>query len=53
MNSKQRFTKKLQAKEGTKIKLFMLLIIQGYFLWCLTFFGGNFFAIFSKVLRLV
>jgi len=42
MNSKRLFTKKSQAKEGTKIELFMLLLIQGYFLWPLTFFGGTF-----------
>jgi len=47
MNNKQLFTKKLQAKEGAKIKLFMPLLIQGYFLWCLTFFGG-FFCSFIK-----
>jgi len=45
--------KKLQAKEEAKIKIFRLLLIQGYFLWCITFFGGLFFAIFSKVLHFV
>jgi len=42
MSSKQISTNKLQAKEGAKIKLFMLLLIQGYFLWFTTFFGGLF-----------
>jgi len=27
MNSKQLFAKKLQAKEGAKVKLFMILLI--------------------------
>jgi len=53
MINKQLFSKKLQAKEGAKIKLFMLLLMQGYFLWCITFFGEFFFAIFSIVLHLV
>ena len=42
------FHKKLQAKEGAKIKLFMLLLIQGYFLWCITFFGGLFLQFFQQ-----
>jgi len=40
--------KKLQAKEGAEIKLFMLLLIQGYFLWFLTFFGGLFLQFFEE-----
>jgi len=46
MSSKQLFTIKLQAKEGAKIKLFMLLLIKGYFLWCITVFGGLFVQFF-------
>jgi len=42
MNSKQLFTKKLRAKQGAKIKLFKILLIQGYLLWYATFFGGTF-----------
>ena len=30
-----------KVKERTKIMLFMFLLIQGYFLWCITFFGGT------------
>ena len=37
---KKLLTQNLQAKEGAKNKLFML--IQGYFLRCITFFGGAF-----------
>jgi len=43
MNSKQLFTKNLRAKEGEKIKPFMLSLIQGYFVWSLSFFWRNFF----------
>ena len=31
------FHKKVPAQEAGEIMLFMLLLIQGYFLWCLTF----------------
>jgi len=48
MNSKQLFTKKLLAKERAKIKLFMVLLMQGYFLWCLTCFGGTFLQFSQK-----
>jgi len=39
--------KKLQAKEGAKIKLFTLLLIRGYLIWFITFLM-DFFAIFFK-----
>jgi len=42
------FAKKLQVKEGAKIKLFMLILIQGYFLWCITFYGRLFLQFFQK-----
>jgi len=45
----QLFTKSdIQAKEGEKIKLFMLLLIQGYFLWCITFLCGIFLHFFKS-----
>jgi len=42
------FHKKLHAKEEAKIKFFMRLLIQGYFLWCITFFGGLFCNLFKS-----
>jgi len=42
------FQKKLQAKETAKIKLFMLSLIQSYFLRCITFFDGLFLQFFQK-----
>jgi len=48
MKTKQLFTRRLQAIEGAKIKLFMLFLIQGYFLWCQTFFGGTFLQFSQK-----
>jgi len=45
------FHKKIQAKEGAKIKPFMLLLIQGCSLWCLTFFGRILLQFSQKILH--
>jgi len=48
-NEQQRtFHKKLRAKDGAEIKLFMLLLIQGYFLLGQTFVWVTFWEFFQK-----
>jgi len=51
------FKKNLSAKqEAKKFKLVMLLIIQGFFLWCLTFFVElfcNFLKSFSLGIKIL
>jgi len=42
------FHKKLKAKDGAKVKLFMLSLILGYFQLCITFFGGTFLQFSQK-----